>query len=105
MVLEKLGRVAPERRPAVFFISADAAGAMEGLRRAAALRKAGIACDLDPRGGKMKAQFKQAERVGARYAVVLGGNEVQTGHAKLKDMATREETPVALDELAARVTR
>jgi histidyl-tRNA synthetase len=43
--------------------------------------------------------------VGARYAVVLGGNEVQSGQAKLKDVATREETPVALAELAARVTR
>jgi histidyl-tRNA synthetase len=105
MVLEKLGRAAPERKPVVFFISADEAGALEGLKRAAALRRVGIACDLDPRGGKMKAQFKQAERVGARYAVVLGGNEVQTGQAKLKDMATREETPVALDELAARVTK
>ena len=46
---------------------------------------------------------EQAERVGARYAVVLGGNEVQTGQAKLKDLGTREETPVALSELAARV--
>ena len=55
------------------------------------------------RGGKMKAQFKQAERVGARYALVLGGNEVLTGQAKLKDMATREETPVALAELVQRV--
>ncbi len=105
MVLEKLGRAVPARAPAVFFISADAEGAMEGLRRAAELRRAGIACDLDPRGGKMKAQFKQAERVGARYAVVLGGNEVRSGQAKMKDMATREETPVALDELAARVTK
>src|SRR5512138_2998641 len=105
MILEKNGRAATVRAPAVFFVSADAEGAMEGLRRAAELRRAGIACDLDPRGGKMKAQFKQAERVGARYALVLGGNEVQTGQAKLKDLATREETPVALDELAARVTR
>jgi histidyl-tRNA synthetase len=105
MILESMGRKPPERRPAVFFISADAEGAMEGLRRAAELRRAGIACDLDPRGGKMKAQFKQAERVGARYAVVLGGNEVRSGQAKMKDMATREETPVALDELAARVTK
>ena len=104
MILEKLGRDPPDRRPAVFFISADDAGAREGLRRAAELRRAGIACDLDPRGGKLKAQFKQAERVGARYAVVLGGNEVETGQAKLKDMATREETPVSLAELAARVT-
>ncbi len=103
MILEKVGRAAPERRPIVFFISADAEGAREALRRAAELRRVGIACELDARGGKMKAQFKQAERVGARYALVLGGNEVQTGQAKLKDLATREETPVALAELAQRV--
>jgi histidyl-tRNA synthetase len=37
--------------------------------------------------------------VGARYAVVLGGNEVRTGQAKLKDLRSREETPVALADL------
>ena len=72
------------------------------MRRAAELRRAGIACDLDARGGKLKAQFKQAERVRARYAVVLGGNEVQSGQAKLKDLTTREETPIALADLLAR---
>jgi histidyl-tRNA synthetase len=103
MILEKNGRSPPLRRPEVFFVSADAAGALEALRRAAALRKAGIACELDPRGGKFKAQIKQAERTGARYAVVLGEVEVASGQAKLRDLATREETPVALDALAARL--
>jgi histidyl-tRNA synthetase len=103
MILAKDGREAPAQGPAVFFVTADAEGALEALRRAAELRRAGIACDLDPRGGKMKAQFKQAERVGARYAVVLGGNEVRSGRAKLKDVRTREEVPVALGELAARL--
>jgi histidyl-tRNA synthetase len=105
MILEKSGRAAPVRAPAVFFVSADAEGALEALRRAALLRRAGIACDLDPRGGKMKAQFKQAERVGARFALVLGGNEVRSGEAKLKDLASREETPIALDDLAARLAK
>lgn len=103
LILESSGRVPPERKPAVFFVSADAEGAVEALRRSSALRKAGIACDLDPRGGKMKAQFRQAERVGARYAVVLGSAEVQSGQAKLKDMASREETPVALADLVSRL--
>jgi histidyl-tRNA synthetase len=103
MILEQSGRAAPERRPQAFFVTADAEGALEALRRGAELRRAGIACDLDPRGGKLKAQFKQAERVGARYAVVLGANEVRSGQAKLKDLSTREETPVALAELAARL--
>jgi histidyl-tRNA synthetase len=105
MILEKAGKVPPAQGPEVFFVTADAEGALEALRRAAELRREGIACDLDPRGGKMKAQFKQAERVGARYALVLGGNEVRTGQAKLKDVRTREETAVALAELPTRLRR
>jgi len=103
MILEKRGLEAKPRVPEVFFVTADAEGAIEALRRGAELRRAGIACDLDPRGGKMKAQFKQAERVGARYALVLGGNEVRSGQAKLKDVKTREETPVELSKLVERL--
>jgi histidyl-tRNA synthetase len=103
LILETLGRPVPEERPLVFLVSADEAGAREALTRAAALRKASVACDLDPRGGKIARQFKQAERVRARYALVLGSNEVASGQAKLKDMETREETPVTLADLAARL--
>jgi len=103
LVLEAAGRLAPERRPEVFFLSADEAGRREGMRRAAELRRAGIPCDLDARGGKLKAQFKQAERVGARYAIVLGGNEAAAGQAKLKDMRTREEVLVDLSGLVERL--
>jgi histidyl-tRNA synthetase len=101
IILEGLQRPVPQRRPEVFFISADAAGATAALGLSAALRKAGVACDLDARGGKFARQIKQAERVGARYALVLGGNEVAAGEAKLKDMVTRAETPVKLSELVA----
>ena len=86
-------------------VIADEAGAREALVLASKLRKAGVACDLDPRGGKVPRQFKQAERVKARYALVLGGNEVASGQAKLKDLDTREETPIALAELVTRFTR
>jgi len=102
MVMAAVGRPVPSRQPALFLISADEAGARECLARAVALRRAGVACDLDARGGKLARQFKQAERVGARYALVLGGNEVASGQAKLKDLQTREETPIALADLAAR---
>jgi histidyl-tRNA synthetase len=99
LILEALGRPVPTRRPEVFLVSADEAGARAALELAARLRKAGVACDLDARGGKFKAQFRQAERVGARTALVLGGNEVASGEAKLKDMETRAEVPVRLADL------
>jgi histidyl-tRNA synthetase len=101
IVMEASGHRSPEPRPELFLIAADEAGARAALRLAASLRQAGVACDLDPRGGKLKAQFRQAERVRARYALVLGGDEVASGQAKLKDLATREERPVALAGLAA----
>jgi len=103
LILEASGRPAPEERPEVFLVAADEEGRREVMRRAAELRRAGIPCDLDARFGKLKAQFKQAERVGARYALVLGGSEAATGQAKLKDMQTREETPLDLSGLAARL--
>ncbi len=103
LIMEAVGREAPLHRPVVFFVAADAEGARASLTLASRLRKAGIACDLDARGGKLQRQFKQAERVGARWALVLGGTEVASGQAKLKDMNTREETPVALSEIIERV--
>ena len=105
LILDAIGRPVPEARPQIFLVSADEAGAREALVRAAALRKAGVACDMDARGGKLARQFKQAERVHARFAVVLGSSEVASGQAKLKDMETREETPIALADVAARFAR
>jgi histidyl-tRNA synthetase len=101
LILEALGRPIPVRRPAVFLVSADEAGAAEALRLSSELRKAGVACDLDARGGKLARQFKQAERVEARFALVLGSAEVAAGEGKLKDLTTRQETPVKLAALAA----
>ncbi len=101
LVLDALKRPVSETRPEVFVVSADEAGARAALIVAAGLRKAGVACDLDPRGGKIARQFKQAERVRARFALVLGGNELASGQAKLKDLDTREERPVALTDLAS----
>jgi histidyl-tRNA synthetase len=103
LILDAIGRKAPEARPEVFLVAADEAGGREALVIAQRLRRAGVPCELDARGGKLGRQFKQAERVGARYALVLGGNELASGQAKLKDLATREEVPVALDGLVDRL--
>ena len=103
LILETLQRPVPVRRPAVFLVSADAAGAAAALRISSELRKAGVACDLDARGGKLARQFKQAERVEARFALVLGSQELEAGEGKLKDMTTRAETPVKLAGLVARL--
>ncbi len=64
------------------------------------LRKAGIAVDTDHMGRGLRASMKYADKLGAQNTLVLGDNEIETGKAKIKNMATGEETEVSLDEIA-----
>ena len=46
----------------------------------------------------IKAQMKYANKIGAKFVLVLGGNELASGEANLKFMKTGEQFPVHLDE-------
>jgi histidyl-tRNA synthetase len=63
------------------------------------LRKAGLAADRDYQGRKPKALFKAADRLGAKFAVIVGDDELSRGEAGLKDLATGEQQQVPLDRL------
>ena len=71
------------------------------LKLAKRLRGAGLRVDVYPGTGKLKAQFKYADSVKARYALVLGPDEAAAGKVNAKELATGAETPVALDDLPA----
>ncbi|HVF10687.1 MAG TPA: histidine--tRNA ligase [Abditibacteriaceae bacterium] len=60
------------------------------------LREAGIRCDCDFVGRSIKAQMREANRQNARFALVLGDNELAEGTVSLKDMAagTQEVLPL-----------
>jgi histidyl-tRNA synthetase len=45
----------------------------------------------------VKAQLKYADKIGARYVIVLGDNELEKDEATLKRMSDGEQTPVALE--------
>ena len=63
------------------------------------LRQAGIPAETDTIGRSVKAQFKYADKIGAQYAVMLGGNELAAGKANVKNMADGEQTEVELASL------
>ena len=62
------------------------------------LREGGVAAEMDTVGRGLKAQMKYADKIGARYTVVVGDNELESGMAQLKDMETGESSEIALDE-------
>jgi len=66
-----------------------------------ALRGAGIVCDADYTGRRMKAMLDQADAVNARYAVVFGDEELNNSAVNVRDMQSKTQETVTLDALAA----
>jgi histidyl-tRNA synthetase len=63
------------------------------------LRSAGVAAERDYLGRKTKAQFKAADRLGARFVAVLGDDELDRGEISLKRLATGNQQAVPLSGL------
>lgn len=62
----------------------------------AGLRREGVSADMAYRGN-MKKRLSRANASGARYALILGDNELESGEAQLKDLTTGEQRAVSLD--------
>ncbi|MBV8234326.1 MAG: histidine--tRNA ligase [Acidimicrobiia bacterium] len=93
---------APPAAVAVFVV--DVTGSV-ALRLVEELREAGVGADRAFDRRSMKAQFKLADRSGARLAVVVGPDELERGIAKLQSLTgdDKEEEDVKLEELVERV--
>lgn len=68
------------------------------------LRQAGIQADKDYLGKKFKAQFKAADRLKAKYVIILGENELKEQKVEVKDMATGAQESIALDGIVDKLT-
>lgn len=64
------------------------------------LRGKGIRADMDTRERNLKGQMKYANKLGAEYTAVIGGDEVASGEITLKNMSTSEQTKVRRGDLA-----
>ena len=87
----------------VFLVAVGDAAVKEGLAIVTRLRAAGIAADLDHESRGMKGQMKAANRSGARYAAILGDEELAAGEITLRDMSSGEQERVDIDALGERL--
>ena len=69
------------------------------------LRKAGIAADMSFGDRGLKGAMKGADRAGARFALVLGDQELENGTVAVKDLAAHEQRDVELSQLVAILAR
>jgi len=89
----------------VFFVTLSPEARIPAMKLAGALREEGISADLDYGGRGMRAQFKQADRAGASYAVILGEDELARSMATVRNMASGEELAVPVDAGAKGLVR
>ncbi|QIB69454.1 histidine--tRNA ligase [Aminipila butyrica] len=100
LTMEANGISIPEPESADVFIAVMGESARNyGLSLLRKLRQAGIKAEMDLLARNFKGQFKYADRIRAKYTVVIGDNELQEGRLALKNMATSEQRQVPMDQI------
>jgi histidyl-tRNA synthetase len=87
---------------AVYLVALGDEARREALMLATALRASGVGADLDFAARSMKGQMTDAARSGARWAVILGSDELDARAATVKDLRSGEQQRVPFAELTAR---
>ena len=72
------------------------------LGLAATLRRSGLAVDMGYRGN-MKKRMSRANDSGARFALIIGDEELAAGEAMVKDLVSGEQERLALHAIPARI--
>ena len=70
----------------------------KAVELASNLRTEGFLIEYDIMDRGIKAQMKYANKLNAKFVLVIGDNEIQSNSAKLKFMTTGEEFPITLDD-------
>lgn len=99
LILEAKGAKFPAPpRCEVYLVSMGEQAARRCFGIATRLRDGGVSAECDTVGRSLKAQMKYADKIGARYTIVVGDNELESGRARLKNMETGETDDILLDD-------
>ncbi|MCQ2416810.1 MAG: histidine--tRNA ligase [Oscillospiraceae bacterium] len=86
-----------QKKCEVYIAPMDDAARPTALRFVNALREMGVCAEFDLMDRSFKSQMKYANKLGAKYLVVLGSNELEQGEGQLKNMETGEQKSIRLD--------
>lgn len=102
IILEELGKLPElELYPANVLVTLfDEDLLRESFKVAAELRGEGIRTEVYPEAAKLGKQFKYADRIGSRFVLVLGPEEISAGEVQVKDMRSGDQKGVSREKLA-----
>jgi histidyl-tRNA synthetase len=91
------------RKPDVYIAPLGAAMNLEAARLARELRRHDLVVDLGDESFRLKKSFETADKMGAKYILIVGENEVAADAFSLKHLASGEQETVPRAELAKRL--
>ena len=102
LALEKQGLLKSEKEAIdVFAVEPDEGGTADAFKAVMTLREAGYSCDMNQIGRSMKAQMKQADRAGARFALIFGEEERSRGAVTVRNMADSSQEEIKRSEIVS----
>jgi len=102
MAMEASGvEVADTHRPAIYIAPMGQAAQTKAMLITEALRADGIYAEYDIVGRSLKAQMKYADKKNARYTLIIGDSELESGKAQLKDMENSSQSKVDINNIEA----
>lgn len=102
LALEQAGIELPgKRRPEVFVATVLPDDDLAAFRLLTELRRAGIPSEKDYLKRSLKAQLKQANRLGVKETIIVGGDEAARGNVALRDMSSGTQEEVPADKVLA----
>lgn len=95
----------PEKNRSVdaYVVALGEAAQAEGFKLLNSLRQQGLSAAMDFAGRSMKAQMKQANKLGAKYSVILGEDEIAEGVVMLRSMEDSSQEKVPMNQVAEKI--
>ena len=106
MLAEATGANIPqEKQVDLYFANYGEEAYQKAFELTLALRKQGLKVELDHLGRSIKAQFKYADKINAKYVITIGETEIQTEQISIKAMATGEviQAKLTKDDILAKI--
>lgn len=106
LVLENTGKLnAVEPKTDVYIAPLGENASKKALSITNGLRTAGLSAETDLMNRSLKAQMKYADKIGAKYVVVVGDDELTAGEVTVKNMADGSGEKVQIDKIAECVAK
>ena len=103
LLMQECGVIA-ENAPDIYLVNVGELAEQQAFKVAETLRGAGLSVVLHAGGGSFKSQMKKADRSGARYAAILGDDEVQANQISLKPLLqSGEQVKCAVNQVASSI--